>query len=129
MVCSILMFPSADNLLLRRKLYLMFHNNKIKNIPLSEDSILNLSHPQLPHQLFRVALGTILSGMHFACDLELVLDLYPADQSTECHASGYAILTWELLFQSLLQAHAGKGIICVGKLKPQSIATSPEVQQ
>lgn len=61
MVCSILMFPSgspnADNLLLRRKLYLMFHNKKIKNILLSEDCILNLSHSQLPHHLFRVALG------------------------------------------------------------------------
>lgn len=67
--------------------------------------------------------------MHFSCDLELVLDLYLADQSTECHAYGYAVLTWELLIQSLLQAHAEKGAICVGKLKPQSLATFSEVQQ
>lgn len=36
--------------------------------------------------------GTILPEMHFACDLELVLDLYLPDQSTECHAYGYAYM-------------------------------------
>lgn len=70
-----------------------------------------------------------MSEIHFACDLKLVLDLYVADQSTECHASGYAVLTCELPFQSLLQVHAGKGMIFVGKLKPQRLATLSEVQQ
>lgn len=39
------------------------------------------------------------------------------------------MLTWKLLFQSPLQAHEEEGIICVGRLKPQTLATLSEVQQ
>lgn len=41
---------------------------------------------------------------------------------TSCCAYGYVVFTWEVLFQSQLQAYVKKKIICLGKLNAQGPA-------
>lgn len=134
MLFSILMFPSrspnADNLLLRRKLYPMSQNNIINKIPLSEDCILNISHSQLPHHLFTVVMGPYClecilpvtqSWSWIYIQQNNLQNAMPMDMLCShgnCHFRAYCRHT-----------HAGKGIISVGKLKPQNLGTLSEVKQ
>lgn len=67
--------PNAGNLLLRRKWYLMSHNTKINKTPLSVKCILKYPPFTSSSSSFYSWSGTVLSGMNFARDLELILDL------------------------------------------------------